>query len=129
MTTEYMPIPVQMARQIAEATQRDIVTILAWSHEHQLLHTTTYGVTAADKVTAARMGDIATQALGMDLLRSEVSEDFRKDLDAGKQCRMLEVIRKHLPALKKMAGQIIHPSENTFSRMVRDFEDAIKDSV
>lgn len=35
-------------------------------------------------------------------------------------------IKKHLPALKKMAQQIIDPKDNVFSRMVRDFEEAIK---
>lgn len=40
--------------------------------------------------------------------------------------RLLNAIEKHLPALKTMAGQVISPKENTFSKMVKDFEDAIK---
>jgi len=32
-------------------------------------------------------------------------------------------IRKHLPALKKMAAQIVHPQSNIFSKMVEDFEE------
>lgn len=36
-----------------------------------------------------------------------------------------DAIRKHLPALKKMAAQVVHPKNNAFSRMVKDFEKAL----
>ena len=35
------------------------------------------------------------------------------------------VIELHLPALKKMGNQIIHPKQNVFSKMVADFEVAL----
>lgn len=37
-----------------------------------------------------------------------------------------QAVQKHLPALKSMAGQIIHPENNTFRRMVNDFEEVLK---
>lgn len=40
--------------------------------------------------------------------------------------KMEAAIRKHLPALEAMAGQVLSPKENTFSRMVRDFQEALK---
>lgn len=40
--------------------------------------------------------------------------------------KMRMAIEKHLPALRQMAGQVIHPADNTFSRMTKDFEEAIK---
>lgn len=122
--SEYIPIPVLAAKSLAETYQRDIVIISAWSREHKLLHTVTYGVSAADKVSAANGGEICAKALGMDLSRSQFNEDFRKEYNAGRERAMLEAIRKHLPSLKTMARQIIHPTENTFSRMVKDLEKA-----
>lgn len=35
-------------------------------------------------------------------------------------------IQKHLPALKQMASQVISPPNNVFSKMVADFEAALK---
>ena len=41
-------------------------------------------------------------------------------------CSLEDAVRKHLPALKQMAAQIISPKDNTFSRMVNDFEKALE---
>ena len=49
----YHEVPVTVARAIAENFSKSQVVILAWDSVHQLTHTTTYGVTAADKENAA----------------------------------------------------------------------------
>lgn len=49
-----------------------------------------------------------------------------KLFQAAQRKAMAEAIEKHLPALKQMAEQVIHPTDNTFSRMVRDFEQALR---
>lgn len=122
--SEYLPIPVSVAKQIASAYSRDIVVVCAWSHEHKLLHTTTYGIAAPDKVWAATAGELCAKALMTDLEKAEFSEDFRKDHDAAREVAMAEAIELHLPELRKMAAQIISPANNVLSRMVRDFERA-----
>ena len=73
----YLPIPVEFAREVARKFDKDIVIICAWSNEHALLHTTTYGVNPEDKIHAAKGGEIAATALGMDLKAKIPTEDFR----------------------------------------------------
>lgn len=114
--TVYKGVPVEVAKQIAGSYGKDMVVILCYDHASNRTHTTTYGIAPVDKVSAANAGEICTQALGGDLRRSINYEDFRKDLDAGKQRAMEEAIKKHLPALQKMA---------LFSRMVADFRKAL----
>lgn len=122
---EYKQVPVEAAKQIAVNYGRDIVIICCWSHEYKLLHTTTYGVAPADKVSAANGGEICAKALASDLTRKTEYEDFRKDLDAGKQRAMEEAIKKHLPALRGFSASTISPRDNVFSKMVADFEKAL----
>lgn len=123
--SDYVPIPVTEAKKIAITYSRDIVIICAWSHEHALLHTTTYGVAPNDKVSAANGGEICAKALGTELKAADVSEDFRKAHDAAREVAMAEAIEKHLPSLQTMAKQI-GPRDDTFSTMVADFERAAK---
>lgn len=122
--SEYKDVPVEVAKQISSRYGKDIVIICCWDYRHGKLHTTTYGDSAANKVYAAKGGEIAAAALDMDLSQMTEYEDFRKDFDAGKQRAMEEAIRKHLPSLKKMAAQIIHPTDNTFAKMAADLEAA-----
>lgn len=123
--SEYKNIPVAAAVEIAEKFTKDVVVILAWSHEHHQFHTVTYGVAPKDKTPAAKLGEMVTAAAGADMTRKEFVEDFRKDYSAAKQAAMKRAIEKHLPALSQMAGQIISPKNNTFSKMVADFENAL----
>lgn len=123
--SEYKPVPVDRAKGIALDFSKDIVIICVWDREHNLLHTTTYGVSPEDKVSAAKGGEIVAQALGMDLHKSTHYEDFRKDFDAAKARALHEAVKKHLPALQGMARQIISPTDNVFSRICNDFEAAI----
>ena len=92
----YLPIPVEVARQIARDFDRQIVIILAWNHKHGKLHTVTYGVQPNDKIWAAKGGEIASKALGADLSKSNTAEDFRT-VDAAKNAQ-----------LRDMAERIIH---------------------
>lgn len=123
--SEYKQVPVEVAKQISESYGKDIVIICCWNHEHSLLHTTTYGVSPKDKVSAATGGEICAKALMSDLARKTDYEDFRKDFDAGKQRAMEEAIKKHLPRLEEMGRQIISPANNVFTRMVADFRKAL----
>lgn len=119
---EYVPVPVTAAKHIAESFAKSIVIIAAWDPEHELLHTTTYGVAPADKVNAAHGGETVAKALSMDLARQHMYEDFREDFDAARARAMQEAIEKYLPDLKAMAAQVIGKPDNYFARMVQDLE-------
>lgn len=84
---DYLPVPVEAAKEIAERYSKAMVVILCWDTEHHLLHTTTYGRSALEKQNAAAVGEICTRAVGADM-----SEDFPGDLR---------------PALLKEAEEII----------------------
>ena len=58
--SQYQPIPVAIAKAIAEEFEKSSVVILAWDAKHKLTHTTTYGVTAFDKENAAAAGQICS---------------------------------------------------------------------
>ena len=124
--SEYQNIPVLAAKSLADTYDKDIVVILAWNHEHHTLNTVTYGVKASDKVSAGRAGEIASKALGMDPSTAATVEDFRRDHNAARERAMLEAIKKHLPAIQRMASQIIHTTNNCFSRMAHDLHQAVE---
>lgn len=73
----HVPIPVAVAKEIAEKFSKSIVIILAHDPQSGLLHTTTYGVDSQNKAWAARGGEITTQALGGVLEASIGYEDYR----------------------------------------------------
>lgn len=122
---EYKSIPVQTARELSIQFEKAVVIICAWDDVHKRLHTTTYGTTPAFKIAAGRGGEICATALGMDLSNKEPTEDFRT-VDAAKNAQLKDMVLRHLPAIKEMASQILSPADNTFLRMVRDFEEALK---
>lgn len=119
--SEYIRVPVEAAKDIALKFQKNSVIICSWDAKHELLHTTTYGVTPEDKVNAADGGETCASALGMDLARGQWFEDFRV-YDAAKAKVLREAAQKYLPELKRMAAQVISPKDNYFARMVRDLE-------
>lgn len=77
--SSYIEVPVSAARQIAEQFQKDIVIVNAWDSVHELMHTTTYGVTAADKRWAALGGALSSEALGCNLAKVKSFSDFRDE--------------------------------------------------
>ena len=89
----YKAIPVEAAKQIALTFDKQQVVIIAVDHPHDQVHTVTYGVGAVDKVEAAKMGEFLTKQLGCDTSKAEFSEDFRRDYDAAKYKRALELLR------------------------------------
>ena len=59
----YVPVPVAAAREVAERFGKAQVAIVSWDANHGLVHVTTFGATAADKVQAARLGEILHDAV------------------------------------------------------------------
>lgn len=79
MKKKYIPVPVKAAKEIAEKYDKAIVIVNTWDTTNGLLHTTTYGASEAQKLQAAKGGDIAAKALGADMPRADFYEDFRKE--------------------------------------------------
>jgi hypothetical protein len=90
----YEPVPVEVAREIAEKYHKSIVIIFAHDPVHGLMHTTTYGTDPQNKAWAAQGGEIATKALGGIPQSDMVFEDYR-----------LEQARKLLAVLRSLANQ------------------------
>jgi hypothetical protein len=77
MDSEYIPVPVTAARAAALNFKKDIVVIFSYDRKHQTGHTTTYGVTRADKEGAARLGDEVSKLIFGP--KGQTFEDFRLD--------------------------------------------------
>lgn len=88
----YIPVPVKAAQAIAEEFAKQAVVILAYDSEHELTHTTTYGTTAFFKENAAAAGELCTKAIGGDLSKTQVFEDFHKNYDAAKFRELSEAV-------------------------------------
>jgi hypothetical protein len=91
---EYKPVPVQVARTIAEDFKKSQVVILCYDRVHELTHTTTYGVLPFDKENAAAAGAICAKAVGSDLAKKQVFEDFHDDMNPAIQKAALDLIEK-----------------------------------
>jgi hypothetical protein len=76
---EYRTVPVAAAAELAQRFSKDIVVILCWDALHNLVHTTTWGHSANDKLVAADAGETAAKAIGCDLKQQRTYEDFRLD--------------------------------------------------
>lgn len=81
MFVDYQPIPVAEARGLASRYGKAFVIILAYDAEVESIHTTTYGSNIESKWWAARLGEIATNAIGADTNRSICFEDFRRRVE------------------------------------------------
>lgn len=76
----HVPVPVFVAKDIAEKYGKSIVIINSFDPVSGLLHTTTYGKSFVDKEWAAVAGDITAKAIGADLEGKTTYEDFRKKI-------------------------------------------------
>jgi hypothetical protein len=74
---EYVPVPVEAARAVAQRWEKQVVVIVAWDQGHNKVHTTTYGFSPRDKIAAAKLGELLTAAAGADRSESVGFEDFR----------------------------------------------------
>lgn len=115
----YLSITVEKAREISREFEKQIVVICAWNHEHQKLHTVTYGVEPVDKLSAAKAGDICAKALGMDLGKREIIEDFRT-VNAAKNAQLRDLADGVLHALRS------YENGNTSPDLAKEFADRLE---
>jgi hypothetical protein len=90
--SDYIPVPVEAAKSIAERFKQKAVVVLAWDDGRELMHTTTYGASAIDKVVAAGIGERCAAAIGCDLGRVQSFEDFRADFDPARLREAEEIL-------------------------------------
>lgn len=75
--SEYTPVPVEEAYQIAQNFRKDVVVIIAFDDDHGQVHCTTYGNTAYNKILAAELGPKLVIAAGGFMPEAKAFEDFR----------------------------------------------------
>jgi hypothetical protein len=90
----YLPVPVEIARSIAEQFEKSQVVILSFDPKRRLTHTTTYGVNAFDKENAAAAGEICARAVGCDLSQKQSYEDFHDSYEPALYREALELFKK-----------------------------------
>jgi aromatic ring-opening dioxygenase LigB subunit len=101
----YVPVPIDMARQIAIHCRKQIVVIVSIDHAHDRTHFTTYGVEPEDKIIAGRLGEALCQATGHALSEAHTFEDFRH-IDAAKRAKEVETLKEILQEVQRQAGNI-----------------------
>jgi hypothetical protein len=115
----YLSIPVEVARKIAREFDKQIVIICAFNHDHQRLHTVTYGAKPEDKISAAKGGDICTEALGADLEAAVSYEDFRT-LDAAKNAQLRDLAEGLIHALRS------YQNGNAAPELAKEYADRLE---
>lgn len=76
--SDYKPVTVEAARQIATVFEKNVVVVASIDTLHDRLHVTTFGRSAAEKLTAAAYGDKIAEVLASERLAEMVTfEDFR----------------------------------------------------
>jgi len=79
---EYIPVPVDAARQVGQAFEKGIVVIVSVDSILNLIHTTSWGATELEGFIAASLGDLLGHHAGMDFDKAEHFENRRLWADA-----------------------------------------------
>lgn len=103
LPVEYKPIPVGVAQKVAESYDKSIVVIIAYDPAFSVFHSSTFGVKAEDKVTAANLGE-AFSDLVSDTAKATYFEDFR-DMDAAKAKVQIDDLKRDKDNQAKIIGK------------------------
>jgi len=120
----YVAVPVAAAAEIAERFSKSMVIINAWDSTFDILHTTTFGVTADDKIRAADGGRIAAKALDADLLQARVFQGFRLDT-----ARAVLAVLKTVAIWDGAAHEDDCPADDTCRCRFKPFNDLINSTI
>lgn len=123
MTTDYKVVPVDAAKALSVQYDKPIVIICCWDRVYNRLHTTTYGASPADKISAAKGGEICAQSLGMDLDKSESYEDFRT-VNAARNASDRERLRDVCKA--SLHGMASYENGNSSPDLARELADRLR---
>jgi hypothetical protein len=112
---DYVPVPVEAARQIGQTFQKGVVAIVSLDDVHQLIHTTTWGKSAEQKHVAATLGDRLAKAAGADLSQKTSFADFR-DRSATEAAQDIDRLAEENRALRRLIADCQRVAEVKFSR-------------
>ena len=90
------PIPTMKARQLALGYDQAIIVILAVDRSHERVHCTTYGRLADDKIEAARLGQLAVEALAPGRPSEIEKPAMVSKIQAGKQIQRFQIMHRNL---------------------------------
>lgn len=125
----YVPVPVEVAREIAGRFGKSMVVILAYDPAHQLTHTTTYGQSALEKERAADVGDRCTKLIcGEGFEQKRTFEDYRF-VDAGKRAEAIEAMTKAAKGGLHLCGSLLAVRTGASDELIRGVRDALQDAV
>jgi hypothetical protein len=97
--SDYVPVPVEAARQIARTYAKQIVVVLSIDKVFSTTHITTYGVAAEDKIVAANIGEELAKEYGGN--PRTTFEDFK----ARTQAEAAETIERLTAELAHVRGE------------------------
>jgi len=100
--SDYIPVPVAAAAAIAANYAKQVVVIVSLDRAHDLVHTTTFGERAGDKLVAAETGDAVARLLA-DFDRRTPFEDWRL-LDLARLKEENDALRRRVAELEGGAG-------------------------
>lgn len=104
----YLPVPVEAARAIANEFRKDVVIVIAVDRAHGQTHSTSYGRRPEEKEWAARLSEECMKTIGCDLSKATTHEDFRFRPEA-ETARLIEDLTTERDALKKQLEAIEQP--------------------
>jgi hypothetical protein len=87
-------VPVFVAEDIAHRFKKAQVIILCYDPKSEMTTTTTFGRSAFDKENAAAVGELVTKAIGCDLSKKQIFEDFHDDYSPAFYKEAKDIIRK-----------------------------------
>jgi hypothetical protein len=126
---EYKPVPVDVARQIAEQCGKSMVVILSYDPAHQLTHTTTYGVEPSEKEMAADVGDRCAKLIcGDGFDKSRRYEDFRF-ADQAARTKAIEQLIKAATAADHALGSILAVRDGITDEVLQTVRSALAEAI
>lgn len=116
----YIPVPVAAAAEIADKYAKDIIVIMSVDHEHDLLHTTTYGRTPEDKALAAIVGRTAAAALS-DTSKATDYQDYRLEWAKKLQVALRNIIVEinNAALWRTSPGSALSKAEETLTESIK----------
>ena len=107
----YAAIPVSVARVIGEDYRKDCVVILAYDHESQKTHATTWGREPADKAGAVAVRDKCLEAICVDMTGGTTYQDYRF-LPEGERAKIVDGLIKSCRELLAATNPLTGPPDD-----------------
>jgi len=118
-------IPVSEAQRVATLYAKSLVVIIAADAHH--IYTSTFGVSPADKVAAAILGDFLAAQMGLAPNAADFSEDFRRDFDAANYKTARDLLKSALAVLN--AHAIGHQTQTAIETFLESIKTPTSPSV